>query len=627
MMYLPNEDRRLVITPQLALRVAIMGGFALAFFAVIFFRLWFLQILSGDKYLAEANDNRVREVKVEPPRGAILDRNGQVMVDNRTALAVQLAPDRMPGDARQRQRLYRRLARVLDLSPAAIGRKVRRSQRQLPFSPVTLKTDVGLDAILYLEENEIRFPSVEVERVFLRKYPLREIGAHLFGNIGEVTEEQLKQSHFSGATLGDRVGQDGVEYEYDRYLRGRNGASRIQVDALGRAKGELAVKRPTPGDNLRLSVDLGVQKAGQRALSGYGLPGAFVALDPRNGEVLGLGSNPSFDPNVFTKSISPAKYKQLTSDVNDAPLTNRAIVGLYPTGSTFKLIASLAAMESGILTPNRIICDPGSYTLGGITFRNAEGAAYGCINVTRALQVSSDVFFYKLGVEVDNRGSDIMQKWARKLGFGRKTGIDLPGETTGHVPTPAWRNRLYRQKKTDRPWSAGDALLLATGQGDLQADPVQLAVAYSAIANGGHVLTPHLAQRVEDTEGRVLQRIQPGPRRKINVSATTRDTILRGLRAVTQGDGTAAKVFGGYPVSVAGKTGTAVRPGQGDQSWFVAIAPANDPRIVVATTIERAGYGADAAAPATKQILNAFFGVRGKKARENTRLVEDGTGY
>ena len=262
-----------------------------------------------------------------------------------------------------------------------------------------------------------------------------------------------------------------------------------------------------------------MQKAGQAALASYGLPGAFVAIDPRNGEVIGLGSNPSFNPNIFTKPVSNDAYKRLTSEDNHAPLTDRATQGAYPTGSTFKLVTSVATLESGLLTPSRIICDPGSYTLGGITFKNAEGAAHGCINLDTALQVSDDVFFYKLGVEADNKGGDILQKWARKLGFGHKTGIDLPDEHDGHVPTPAWRNRLYKKKLTDRPWSAGDALLLATGQGDLQADPLQLAVAYSAVSNGGHVVTPHLGMRVEDNEGKMLQRIQPGPRRNIDLSA------------------------------------------------------------------------------------------------------------
>src|SRR5436309_814904 len=253
----------MIVTPSLALRVAILGGIALLLFAIIFFRLWFLQVLSGDKYLAEANDNRVREVKVEAPRGQIVDRNGSVLVDNRTALAVQVLPQNLPSDPQRRRRETTRLANVLVMRPATVRRKIRKEATALPFSPILLKTDVSLDTVLYLQENQTRFPGVDVERIFLRKYPHKTIGAHLFGTLGEVTKQQLKDSRYAGVELGDRVGQSGIEYEYDRYLRGRNGASRIQVDAIGRPKGELSIRDPLPGKQLRLSIDFGVQKAGQ----------------------------------------------------------------------------------------------------------------------------------------------------------------------------------------------------------------------------------------------------------------------------------------------------------------------------------------------------------------------------
>jgi penicillin-binding protein 2 len=614
-MYLPSPDRRLVVTPQLALRVAILGGVALVLFAIVFFRLWYLQILSGDRYLAEANDNRVREIKVEAPRGKIVDRNGTVLVDNRTALSVQVAPERLPKDAVKRRREIRRLAYALDMGARSMRRKIRRSVKELPFSPVTLKTDVGVDTVFYLEENQDAFPGVDVERVFLRRYPYHDIGAHLFGTIGEVTKRQLKQGRYAGVALGDRVGQSGIEYTYDRYLRGRNGATRVQVDATGRPKGELSVKDPKPGDELRLSVDLGVQKAGQQALASFGKPGAFVAMDPKSGEVLGLGSNPSFDPNVFAKSIRRSVYKRLTSAANGAPLADRATQGLYPTGSAFKLITSTAVLQSGIITPATVLFDGGSFTVGGVTFKNAGGAAHGALALPRALQVSSDVFFYQLGLKAEQHGGEIIQKWARRLGLGHPTGIDIPGEAGGLVPTPEWRNHLFRKGLTDRPWTPGDNINLAVGQGDLEADPLQMAVAYSAIANGGYVVTPHVGMRVEDARGSVLQEIQPRPRRKLDIGAETRSTIMGGLRAAANDPGgTSAPVFAGFPITVAGKTGTAERGPQGDQSWYVAVAPYNDPRIVVAVTIERGGFGAEAAAPAARRILAAYFGIKGKKA-------------
>src|SRR4051795_5727805 len=389
-MYLDN-DRRPALTPQLALRVAVVGGIALVLFAIIFFRLWYLQVLSGDKYLAEANDNRVREVKVEAPRGEIVDRNGTVLVDNRTALAVQVLPQRLEKDPARRARETRRLAEVLGTRPGKLRKQILHDSQVLPFSPVTLKTDVSLDTVLYLQENQTRFPGVDVERVFLRKYPHDTIGAHLFGTLGEVTKQQLKDSRYNGVQLGDRVGQSGIEYSYDRYLRGRNGASRIQVDAMGRPKGELSIRRPVSGKRLRLSIDFDVQKAGQEALARYGKPGGFVAMDPRNGEVLGLGSNPSFDPNVFSKGVKESVYKKLTDAANGAPLADRAIQGLYPTGSTFKLITSTAALEGGLITPDTALFDPGQLKVGGVIFKNAEGAIHGSLALRQALTVSDDV--------------------------------------------------------------------------------------------------------------------------------------------------------------------------------------------------------------------------------------------
>ncbi len=623
-MYIPQGDRRMVITPQLALRVAILGGIALVLFAVIFFRLWYLQVLSGDKYLAEANDNRVREVKVEAPRGRIVDRSGTLLVDNRTALVVQVLADRLPRTQVERARVYRRLGHALGKSPRSIRRKIRREVEQLPFSPVTLKTDVGLRTVLYLQENQSRFPGVEVERVFLRKYPHHEIGAHLFGTIGEVTEKQLELPRYSDVALGDRVGQSGIEFQYDRYLRGRNGASRVQVDATGRPKGELSVKDPEPGKRLRLSIDFDVQKAGQAALERYGLPGGFVAMDPRSGEVIGLGSNPAYDPNVFAKGVRASVYKRLQDPDNGAPLANRATQGLYPTGSTFKLITATAGLESGLITPSTVLFDGGSLTVGGVTFKNAGNVSHGAVALPRALQVSSDVFFYRVGLMAEQRGGEVIQKWARRLGLGRPTGIDLPGEGGGLVPTPEWRNRLFRRNLTDRPWTPGDNINLAVGQGDLQADPLQMAVAYSAIANGGRIVTPHIGLRVEDNDGRILQQIEPGARRRIDVSASTRNAIMQGLRAAANDPGgTSAPVFAGFPITVAGKTGTAERGAQGDQSWYVAVAPANDPRIVVATTIERGGFGAEAAAPATRRILASYFGIKGKKAVGEAGVAPD----
>jgi penicillin-binding protein 2 len=329
-------------------------------------------------------------------------------------------------------------------------------------------------------------------------------------------------------------------------------------------------------------------------------------MDVSNGEVLGLGSFPTLDPAVFTRPMTQAQVDALYRDPVLAPLTNRAISGYYPTGSTFKLITSVAALESGVITTSTPIYDGGSITIGEQTFQNAGGAAYGSVSIVPALQVSSDVFFYTLGWKMWDTGD--LQQWAHKLGIGRPTGIDLPGAVEGLLPSEKWRNDLYEEGGTDRPWSAGDNVQLAIGQGDLQTNPLQMAVAYATVANGGTVVTPHVGLEVDDAAGRVLREFEPKPRRSVRIEPEYRDAILEGLHLAAQAPGgTSYEVFGGFPIDVAGKTGTAQRVGYEDQSWYIVLAPYPNPRIVTAVTIEQGGFGAEAAAPAALQILEAYF--------------------
>jgi penicillin-binding protein 2 len=610
------DDRRPTVTPQLAFRLAMLGGLAFLMFCVIFFRLWYLQVLSGDRYVAEANDNRVRDIKVQAPRGQIVDRQGRALVDNRTALAVKVTPTDLPRSGLAQDDLYERLGDVLGRSPERIQEDVREQLAAVPFSSATVKQDVDLPIVQYLLEHADDFPGVTVERVFLRLYPHDEVGAHLFGTVGEVTKEQLDESTYRGAEMGDRVGQSGVEATYDRYLRGRNGATRVQVDAMGTLTGSLSAKQPRAGKQLRLAVDLDVQRVGHEAL-GAGRRGAFVVMDVKTGAVRALGSSPSFDPNLFAKSVKQSDYERLSDPDNGNPLANRAIQGLYPTGSTFKLITAVAGLEGELITPSTPVSDPGSLNVGGTVFKNAGGVVNGVIALPQALSVSSDVFFYKLGLEANGKGDGLLiQRWARRLGVGRRTGIDLPGELPGNIPTPEWRKKINKQGIGDgRPWSAGDNVNLSVGQGDLQSNPLQMAVAYATVANGGRVVTPHLAERIEDSDGRALQELPSPARRRVRVKPEHRSAILSGLRmAASAPRGTSADVFKGFPIPIAGKTGTAEKGmGRPDQSWYMALAPYPNPRYVVAVTDEAGGFGAETAAPAARRILAALFDVRGQE--------------
>lgn len=690
------------MSPRLARRVAILGGAAFVLFAALFFRLWFLEVLSGESYVSQAAQNRVRKLRIEAPRGDIVDRNGHRLVKTRQAAVVQILPGELPesetrlaelygartsaaerarlaaddqfrnlrrkgrrdklsgsqrrelrrlGKAKQRIRpvavppmpadasvrgLYRRLGRVLDESPQAIHRRVIQQVALTPYAAVTVKTDIGKAAFSYLLERQNEFPGVKPELQYLRSYPHKEVGAHLFGTLREINPDELKQKRYRDVQGGERIGKDGVEETYDSYLRGQDGFYRQVVDALGQpcddpVRCRVQEVKPQQGQQLELTLDLRLQKAASEAIERYAgsNPGAFVAMDPRNGEVLAMGSYPSFDANLFAKPISQGKFNALQSEENGKPLLNRAIDGLYPTGSTFKLITATAALQNGLVTPSSIIDDPGSLKVGFTTFRNAGDAVNGPLNIVQAIKVSSDVFFYKLGLQMNGLSGQVLQTWARRLGLGRATGIDLPGEFEGLVPDRRWRDEGYAKYSRcaerrnvaqgtteallacggiERPWGPGDNINLSVGQGDLQATPLQMAVAYAAIENGGEIVRPHLGKEVQDGLGRLQQKLRSPARRQLDISDTTRETIAEGLReAATTSGGTSAPVFAGTDLDVHGKTGTAERAPNADQSWYVAYVPNPSRPIVVAVTIEEGGFGAETAAPTACRILQTWY--------------------
>ena len=571
----PVEDRRPPITPQLAMRVAMLGGVAFVAFAIIFFRLWFLQVLTGDDYVSQARDNRVRKIKIEAPRGNVIDRNGKPLVKTRAAPVVQILPTQVPeaeldvadtyrkalavaegkrlraaqdlralerrlsADGRstrkpekrrrralarqastaervrvgpipagepQLRTLYRRLGRVIDMKPVTIHRRVVQGIADQPSANVTIRTDVSPPAFNYLLEHREAFPGVVVEKKYLRNYPFKTLGAQLFGTLREISPDELEEKEYRGVSAGTRIGKDGIEETYDKYLRGTDGYTRVIVNSSGNRDDTRRTSRvdPIQGRQVRLTLDLGLQRAAQNAMaravaaaSGNGADaGAYVALDPRDGEVLALGSYPSFDANLFAKPIDQRTYDRLNSEDNGAPLFNRAISAGYPTGSTFKPITAFAAVDAGIITPSTVLNDGGVFRYGDREFKNAGDAVFGPLALPRALQVSSDVFFYQLGAAANEKGP-VIQDEARKLSFGKPTGIDLPGEFGGLVPDSRWRNSEFakyeRCRKAeglgyqsqaalfacggiDRQWAGGDNVNLSVGQGDLQATPLQLAV-------------------------------------------------------------------------------------------------------------------------------------------------------
>jgi penicillin-binding protein 2 len=685
------DDRRPPLTPQLALRVTLLGGFALTMFAIILFRLWFLQVLSGTQYVAQAKQNRTRKVLVAAPRGEIVDRNGVALVKSRQATAVQIVPTQLPvpvgptlselkhPPAADRA-LYRRLAGVLAISTARQKCKVVGTQQQgskivtvtrylrlpliacdvaqavyqLPFADATVATDVKQEVLFYLKERHAQFPGVTEPQVYLTSYPYTTVAAQVLGTVGPITKAELGQSQFAGLPQSSVVGQTGLEYYYDRYLRGVDGANQVEVDSQGNPIKVLPEKPAVAGNTLKTSVDLKLQETGQASLaqsiSGNtpgGAGGAFVAMDPQNGQIYAMGSLPSYDPNIFTKPIPESVYKNLISPTSGDPLNNRAVDGLYPTGSTFKPITATAALESGTWSLADTYDDTGQYCFsqGGLCLHNAGNVANGVLDLVSAIRVSDDVFFYNLGAKlnVDPTTHPLggpLQQWARLFGIGQTTGIDLPYESSGNLPDPRWRAQISLVEKQYEkkhhvgcctiaypgPWTVGDNVNLAVGQGDVLVTPMQLAVAYSAIANGGTIVRPHIGLQVENNIGdKVLQNIDPSPTRHININAAYLDAIRTGLReAASAPGGTSASVMGTFPEQVYGKTGTAQHVGQPDQAWYACFVPATATTkpITVVVTVEKGGFGAVAAAPVARQILSQwFFGKPGAYIAGNSKTL------
>jgi len=707
----PLDERRPAITPQLAVRVAVLGGIAFALFAIVFFRLWFLQVLSGEEYVSQARENRVRKVKIEAPRGDIVDRNGTSLVETKEAAVVQLLPNSLPSVEREAavayqkavsaaererlaartasealkrrerrrgerttradrreikrleasgrearkvavaplpssatgaRRLYRRLGKVIGVTPRTIHKRVVQQLALTPYAAVTVKTDVGSSVYNYLLERQGQFPGVRPTKTFLRSYPEKRVGAQLFGTLAEISPEQLKLEKYREVDAGTRIGSGGIEETYDRWLRGVDGFTRVSIDARGRPRDELPATRrePRQGNRVKLSLDLQLQRAADKAMqtaisvarSKYpdAKAGAYVAMSPTTGEVYALGSYPSYDANLFAKPLSRERYDRLNSEAEGAPLFNRALLATYPTGSVFKPVTALAGLASGQLTPGQVYNDTGKFRLGSQVRQNAKGAVYGPVNLSEAMKVSVDTYFFNLGYRLNEVAGRPIQTWARRLGFERRTGIDLPGEPKGLVPDARWRNAgfaayercrakegltqgsqaaLFACGGVDRSWTAGDNVSLAVGQGDLQATPLQVAVAYSALANGGRILRPRLGRAVEDGAGSLVQEIDPPARRRVDIGAKDRAVIMEGLRrAASEDGGTSTAVFKGFGGTVYGKTGTVERGvNVPDQAYYAAYVNQQNRPIVVVTTIEKGGFGAETAAPAACRILAEWY--------------------
>jgi penicillin-binding protein 2 len=643
------------LTPGLALRVGVIGAVVLAAFAVLFVRLWSLQVLSGERYLGRAQANQERLIRLDAPRGRILDSKGRVLVDNTVGTAVKLWVGDLP--ARRRYAVVERLANLLSVSPVDLAKEVDRRLKSDPLTPITVKTAVHEEQVWYLSEHQADFPGVRIQSTYLRVYPRGNIAAQILGYVGEISADDLaakrKQGLGSKYAAGDDVGVSGVERTYDRFLHGGAGEAQVLVDSLGNQQGPPQMRsQPTAGQALKLTIDLKLQTAAEQGLrDGIAIAhankswnangGALVALDPATGAVLAMASTPTYSPSVWVGRKDPKKLAPLLDDAvakrENFPALNRVTQVEYPPGSTWKPVTALAAMQEHLLSPfESIPCPPFSfYGRDRQRFRNWDPFVNHPMQLEEAMARSCDTYFYEVGNRFYEGGDATrvrLQQWAAKFGFGTPTGIDIGGDASGLLPTPAWRKKHY-EGAWDQAWNPGDSLQLAIGQKDVTVTPLQMARFYAMIANGGKLVTPYIVEQAETPRGKgqapvVNSRFTPDPPRETGVDPAALQIIRDSLFKATHLDyGTSSGVFGAFPVAISGKTGTAEKVVNidgypaghlEDQAWWCGYGPSglgDVPRIVVCAVIENGGHGGVAAAPAAMRVFEAYFGVRAPAVR------------
>jgi penicillin-binding protein 2 len=595
------------------LRLGLVGLVVAGLFVAMFVRLWYLQVLDSPRFQSAAVSNGVRAVYDPAPRGRIVDRYGRVLVDDSVTQAITLSRD----TSKIHPEVVARLAVLLGMTTAQIQQRLN-DPKYSQFKPVPVKTNVTNDVAIYLKEHQSDFPGVDAESLPDRSYPYGTTAAQVAGYIAPISSSELAAAKNQGYQPGDLVGQAGVEASAEQWLRGQPGTTRLLVNASGQVFGTLSSTPPVPGHDVQLSVDLGLQRQLDSALAqeigslGGTHTGAAVVLDPRDGSVLAMSSFPSYDPSVWIGGISSAAYANLQNPAGNFPLINRAIGGLYTPGSSFKMLTATAALDTGIISPDTVYNDGGSYTIPGCTSGACTLASEGLgpVNVTRALAGSDDAYFYNLGDVFWNQraryGLSPIQDIASTYGVGVPSGVDLPGESVSRVDSPQVRQRLHAANPKAFPnggWYVGDNVEMAFGQGGTVVTPLQLLNAYASFANGGTVFQPRVAADAVDQSGHPVKNFTPVAARHVPLPATTRDPMLAGLKGVTLPGGTAGGTFAGFPqniMAVAGKTGTADHVGEKPTSVFMSFAPADNPQYAVGVIIDQGGFGAQAAAPVAR---------------------------
>jgi penicillin-binding protein 2 len=636
------------LTPQLARRVALLGALVVIGFAALLMRLWALQVLSGSQYAARAQANQVRTVRVQAPRGPIVDAKGNILVTNKPVTSVELSPAGMPKTYAARAAEVRAIANVAGVSVRRVTKLIlERKRRGDMLDPIVVRTEATGPMLTYLEERAAAFPGLTLARSYIRRYPYGSVAAQLLGYDGQISQDDSRLGK-DGYAPGDEIGQTGIERALDLYLRGVPGLARVRVDSLGRPRSpRLLTAAPQPGQTVRLTIDTQLQIAAQNALddgiqrahnSGQWAAdgGAIVALSPKDGSILAMASSPAYDPSVYSgrrtrRELAAQGLTPKTALDRNFPALNRALDGTYPPGSAFKPLTAIAALQEHLIKPYSLYPCTGSYVAPEDTahhvFHNWDRFVNQGMDLPTAIAQSCDTYFYRVGNKFyllpKDRGQPI-QRWARRFGFGRTSGSDLTPQARGLVPTIGWRHRMFTRRtdptnwQVDRLWKPGDSIQLAIGQKDLIVTPLQMARFYAAIANGGKLVTPHILMDVENPNGTIVPTTAPpAPRPIPGLDPANLDVVKQGLFEATHDPfGTSYGVFGNFPQPIAGKTGTAQKAvrlpgytGLRDQSWWCGYGPANDAKIVVCAVIENGGEGGAAAAPAAERVFAKFFNV------------------
>jgi penicillin-binding protein 2 len=579
-----------------------------AVFFLLLLRLWHLQVLSAEDYRSMSEDNRLRFVPIAASRGAIMDRNGTVLVSNQPSFSLAVIPQ----EVKNKDALLDQLVSLLDLDRDELEDRWKKGRGRAKYYPIVLSSNITRDQVEIIEENRLRLPGVEIEVKPVREYACGILGSHLLGYIGEVSEDDLARKENEEYNPGDYIGKNGIERAWEKELHGSDGGRQLEVDARGRVLRTISETQPSVGNSVVLTIDSRIQEAAENALGEQA--GAAVAMDVNSGEVLAFVSKPDFDPSLFSGKMPPDIWKKYLEDKR-RPLENKALTGQYPPGSTFKIITALAGLENRLVDENSSVGCRGVYHLGRSAFKCWNKRGHGTVNLKKSLRESCDVYYYTLG---DRLGVDRIADMAKRFMLGSPLGIGLNHEKGGLIPTTAWK-----QKRFGKPWIRGETPSVSIGQGYVLMTPIQLASMIATVANEGTIYRPHLVKRVVDADGRTIREFGPERLGATGVSANSFRLVKQGLFAVVNergGTGGGARVGG---VTVAGKTGTSqvvkLHSGAGnayqyrDHGLFVAFAPFEKPEIAVAVVIEHGMHGA-AAAPIAGRIIRTWYETKKQPA-------------